>query len=356
MIDQNAAVVSELGEVDGALQAIEGGQSVNSVGSKAWANKLRKRAQTLSKELDTGYMELGKILYEVCSINIDNVKTNKPVFTLWGYDTFADYAEKELNLHRKKAERYRSIWYTLDVRLKNLDDASKARLVSLGSSKMRELVRVVDENNANPWLDLAERVSCVQLEAKVKQAIDDAKKAQAQQKLASQVTGGETSLIEGTPFGDETDDVLGAATPSGAPADQDDDDDDSEPDAVGDGGAVSKAPSQVAMASAIPLEGEDIQFMHFGLFPEQFLIVAEALERVKELSKSDKKGHNLSMICTDFLATNDFIGGAHADETKARYLSKIEKLMGVRLVAVDVKSKDVVYGIGTLEKMSKAGS
>ena len=348
MTDLNVAEV-ETGD-EGTLQALEGGQSSNSIGSKAWANKLRKRAQTLSKELDTGYMELGKILYEVCSVNIDNVKgSDKPVFTLWGYETFADYAEQELNLHRKKAERLRSIWYTLDIRLKKLDEVSKARLVGLGSSKMRQLTRVLDENNAKPWLDLAERISYVQLEAKVKQAIDDAKKQAAQQKLASQVTGGEASLVEGTPFGDSTDDVLAGEVAIGAPSDDDADD----VEDIGAGGATSKAPSASAQASAVPLDGEDMQFMHFGLFPEQYLIVADALERVKELSKSDKKGHNLSMICTDFLATNDFVGGSHAEETTARYLSKIEKLLGVRLVAVDVKTKDVVYGIGTLEKMAK---
>ena len=36
--------------------------SVSTRGSKAWATKIRKRAKALSTELDTGYMEMAKIL------------------------------------------------------------------------------------------------------------------------------------------------------------------------------------------------------------------------------------------------------------------------------------------------------
>jgi len=328
------------------LQALEGGKSSNILGSKAWANKVRKRAQVLSKELDVGYMELGKILYEVCATPIDNVKGGKPVFTTWGHETFAHYAEEELGLHRKKAERLRTIWYTLEVRLSGLDETSKKRLIDLGSGKMRQLARVLDVPNAAAWLDLAERTPCANLEAKVKQAIEEAKRSLAQQKVASSVIGGETSLVEGTPFGDETDEA--GATPG------DDEESEDAEEGTEEGGAAGKAPSDIAMASAVPLDGEDMQFMHFGLFPEQYLIVGDALTRAGELSGSSKKGHNLSMICTDFLATNDFVGGPKAEETRARYLAKIERLLGCRLIAVDVKSKDVVYGLGTLEKLAKS--
>ncbi len=75
----------------------------------------------------------------------------------------------------------------------------------------------------------------------------------------------------------------------------------------------------------------------------QCKMVDEALERSKQLSRSDKDGHNLALICTDFLATNSF-GKKDDPDMLARYLFKIESLLGVRLIALDTKTSDLVYG------------
>ncbi len=75
----------------------------------------------------------------------------------------------------------------------------------------------------------------------------------------------------------------------------------------------------------------------------QCSMVDEALERSKQLSRSNKDGHNLALICTDFLATNSF-GKEDDPDMLARYFFKIESLLGVRLIALDTKTSDLVYG------------
>jgi hypothetical protein len=81
--------------------------------------------------------------------------------------------------------------------------------------------------------------------------------------------------------------------------------------------------------------------------------VGAALQRASQLSGSPKDGHNLTLICTDFLATNDFLTAS--GETKLRYLAKIEQLLGLRLIVVNPDCSEVLHGMDTLEKLSRAG-
>ena len=54
----------------------------------------------------------------------------------------------------------------------------------------------------------------------------------------------------------------------------------------------------------------------------------------------------LDMVITDFLATNDF---AKTDDkvNLLRYLKRMENALGVRLVALDPDTKEIVYGLET---------
>jgi len=77
---------------------------------------------------------------------------------------------------------------------------------------------------------------------------------------------------------------------------------------------------------------------NFKLFGPQRENVDRALEKAGEMSGSDKDGHNLDLICTDFLATN-----AGVDSVQD-VLRKMEKTLGVRLVAYVEEDDSVVYG------------
>jgi hypothetical protein len=313
--------------------------SVSTRGSKAWATKIRKRAKALSTELDTGYMEMAKILYEVFDCPVDGDPKNLSVISAWGHSSFKDYVENELGMHYKKATRLRAIWYVLEVHLKDLDPRFKERLVALGASKMRELVRVLSDDNIERWLEIAEREPYTVLLDKIQRAVLKSRKDE----LTAQLAGSEPSS-EGTPFPE------GAMAMGGG-----------EDNTEGDGfeGADATAPQPDALnADTTDLFGAgELKMESFMLAPQQQLNVLTALERAGELTKSTKKGHNLDMICLDFLATNDFVSATKKDESRSRYLAKVEQLLGIRIIAVDAKRPtDVVYGINTLSTLSGEGS
>jgi hypothetical protein len=67
-----------------------------------------------------------------------------------------------------------------------------------------------------------------------------------------------------------------------------------------------------------------------------------AVRRAKDLSESDKRGHNLDLICTHFLGTNDF--GKNKNKNRKRLLSDLEKSLGLRLVALEKDSLEIFYG------------
>jgi hypothetical protein len=341
------------------LEAAHEDPSPKEPGGEHWARAIRVKAKNLVIRLESGYMELGKVLYELCVTPINNVPGGRPVFASWGFTSFGDYAEKELGIHRKKAERLRNIWYVIEVRLKDLPKDLRNRLTQLGSSKMRVLTRVLDVSNAAAWLDLAESIPYVQLEQKVNKALDIAKREQVTKSLESSVDGGAAALVEGTPFDDAVarTKIAKQFDVEGGAEDVDDDSEEvSENPAVTRGFTEAEAaePTGRQIAAAVPLESEDLQFMHFAFYPDQYLTVQDALVRAQELSQSEKKSHNLSLICLDYLATNDFMGGAARDESRMKYLAKIERLLGLRLVAVDARSKEVCYGIRTLETLAQA--
>lgn len=99
----------------------------------------------------------------------------------------------------------------------------------------------------------------------------------------------------------------------------------------------------------VPVQEEKVKNRNFALFPEQEENVNRALSRAKEMSNSDKLGHNLDLICTDFLATNDFL---KSDDRKMwkRFLSKYEEILKMDIVVLNPRTKKVWYGAEKLKK------
>ncbi len=280
-------------------KAIQGEKSTSIVGSKPWASKLRHRAKELAGFLENGYMEMAHILYQVYDTPVDGDRRRGALYTAWGFDSFAEYAEKELQINRKRAERLRKIWYVLEVEMKDLDPDLKQRIVNLGFCKVRELIRVLTVRNAKPWIDRAENMTYYELEANV----NDERRRQGANEAMLQAESADSK---------ETDD---------APAPE-------------------------------PPPPEILTREIFGFYPAQLANVRKAIEMAQKLSHSDKKSHNLDMICLDFLATNDFVAGD--TDARLRYIAKLERVLGLRLVAVGPDG-DVLYGVDTLELAASAG-
>jgi len=278
------------------LRAIQGGKS--ETGSRKWANKVRRRCKELAKELDTGYMEMARLLYQVYDTPVDGDPKNRAWFREWGYATFGDWSEAELGIHQRQAERLKRVGWVLEVELRGLDPRVKQEIIHLGFSKVRELVRVLTVKNAADWVARALECSYPELT----HVIQKYESAQEQRRDELEAAG------------EDPDDHM--------------DDDDEIPPA------------------------ERFEFQHFKLFEPQLENVLAALQRASELTKSDKKGHNLDMICMDFLATNDFLK-ADDPRAKARFVAKMERLLGVRLVMIDPDTNDVMYGLDSLEAMAR---
>lgn len=313
----------------------------SNVGSKSWANKVRSEAKAAVKSLDTGYIELGRILYTVWNTPIDGDPNNAAVFTLWGYDTFGEYAEGDLGLKRRTAERMRQIWAVLHVQMKDIPADLRKRIVGLGISKVRSLVPLfADEGQSltkrkvEAWVKAGEKHSVAIFEGMVKKARDELKLLSG------------SSSSEGTDDEDESEDeTVGDVTVT-------DDGDDAPP--VGkpsENRPKGKAPVVTSDDAGLP-DPEPLEFQHFPLYPEQNEVVKEALKRAEELSGSDKRGHNLTLICTDFISTNDFFQG-QPKKSRQRLLQKIEANLGLKLIALDGSDRSILYGEKTLSAISE---
>jgi hypothetical protein len=303
-------------------------------GTEAWGRRIRAEAQELATRIDETYLDLAERLYLIWDTPKDGDKNNPSICSYWTgkdgkrYASFDAYVGEELKIHPKKAQRLKRVWYKLGIELAALDPAIRQRFSRLGFSKARELVSVLTLKNAEKWLEKAETSTYLQLSKTVEayRAERDLRRAQRQQE--AQVNG---TLAISTPSG------LPSSPISPAPKRDDDDEED-----------VLKIDSKLAQLKS------DIVMKSFGLYPDQVESVELALRRAAELSHSSKKSHNLSLICLDFIATNTF--SVANEEMRLRFLQKFETLLGFKLVVIDPLSKEVVYGIETLENLASAHS
>jgi hypothetical protein len=279
-------------------------------GSSEWGQRLLKETKSLVEQVEVGYMQLAHRLWLAHDTPVDGDPSRPPIYTTFGYSTFREYADKGLNFHYKKAERLRAMWKVLAIDL-SLDEKMLQRFSNLGVSKVRELVRegVLTTRNVEAWLSKAESMSYQKVDMTVRKYLDD----KALQKASREAE--ELFNPKGTA---DIDDAADAA--------------------AGEDIRRIEETHVSSMTFQAPLVGDQIE------------TVLLAFKRAEELSGSDKKGYNLSLICLDFLATNDFKFAN--EEQRIRFLAKYENLMGLKLVVVDPEAEEIVYGMETLEKLA----
>lgn len=106
------------------------------------------------------------------------------------------------------------------------------------------------------------------------------------------------------------------------------------------------------------IKDDDVKGMkglNFGrVFVEQHDIVMQALAIAEKQAESDKKGHLISLVCQDFVATNMAqTEGGQRDRSK--YFDKIAAQYGVKFIAVDIETGKVVHGNKLLDGLNKEG-
>lgn len=302
--------------------------------SPGFSESVRNRAKELAKTFDAAYLELSFVFYKISEEHEGEDGKRTCLYKQWGYQSLGDYSEAELNVHRRKAERLRLIWAVVFQKLEISSDLRK-RLIDLGVSRLRELVRVLTNENVLSWVDTAERSTYDTL-AKL---IGKAKDSKRKNELISHV---EATEAESVAYGASFDSPMNEL------------DEHSDSSIREDVFAEDRMESEELTGSAkqeAP-KVEECNFMQFALYPAQELNVLYALECAEKLSKSNKKGNLLDLICLDFLATNDFASKRDQKQVIATYLSKIEALLGVKLVAFKPETQEPVYGARTLERLA----
>jgi hypothetical protein len=265
-------------------------------GTESWSAKVRNRARTLAEVLDKGYLELGELIYLITNMRVNNDPLQPGIYTLWGYRNVNDYIVKELGIGLARAQALRRIYEKLNSpELIDLPKPLVKRLLARGWTAVREVMRVLTMENAEHWISAMEHLHHEALVA----AISEAKQQHMLRKRAGEDT-----------------------------------------------------PDSVHLAHDI----ERYQLMsnhRFWFFADQLDIVEQALQRAGSLSDATNKSKQLELICLDFLATNDFKAGSSEVE-RARYLAKIEAVLGTRLVAIDPDTCNIEYGLEALEALSQA--
>jgi hypothetical protein len=207
----------------------------------------------------------------------------------WGCKSIAQLAEMEEIGARKGEYLVRNYdWFKVKH---PLPEALDARLLKLPWTKVRELVGIMTSENAIKWLAIAESVSRDELTRKTKAEKESPSTASTSDDAQTQQAAAEIFVRRAFALAD---------TP-----DHDSD--------------------------------------------TQASVVGAALKRAAQLSGSEKEGHNLTLICLDFLATNDF--RTSTGEAKLQYLTKIETLLGLGLIVVNPDGTQVIFGGETLNRL-----
>ena len=216
------------------------------------------------------------------AIKMSEVYDNSAYLT-WGYETWEEYVDGALEFQPRKARYLVSIAKWFGA----LNKPVQKWVAKLGWTKAKELVNRVTNENAAEWKKKLEGKSYRQLLEML-----------SEQKAAIGAGSGGSGDGEG---GGDGDGLAGTVRPS-----------------------TFKA----------------------SLFPEQMDVVEGAIAKAQEVSQSEKVGHNLSMICVEYLANNAAISDAES------YLAHVEKLLGVKLVAYRESTETIVYGDALLERVA----
>lgn len=277
-------------------------------GTESWSTRIRRRAKQLSTAIDRGELELAEILWTVYDTPIDGDANRGPVWAGWGFDSFAHYAEEELGLKRRKAERLRQIWMNVEVRLKDrVDRKLKKRLYNLGWTKVREIAPLLTPKNFEKWVKMAEEKTYADLTAHTKvfrERVAEARERRDRIRLFE--------TVEETDEYKEEEDLLDT---------------------------IKDDPHEMHM-----------QVMGVRMDEDQRETVDRALAQAAKVTGSDQRSRNLSLICLDFVAHSGL--DKKGSNPVARYMSRLEQSTGVRIIAVDPETKDVVYGMGALNDLA----
>lgn len=272
---------------------------------------LREEARNLVQEIEHKYWDLGRALYDVYDgvpggyrglTGSSSREDRRSLFEKWGYKNFCDYCENEVGIRKRTGENLRFAYYWFAIQ-QPMPPHVVADLVSIGRSKMYLLSGVATLDSVTLWIEKAKELT-----------FEDLKKAIKTAKAVTSVRNVDTEEKDASGF-------VGSSAP-----------------------VEENAPKQ-------PPKPEEFHQVNVPLADAQFDTWKTAFDRAKKLTNSDKTGHNFELICQDFLANNDFSNTQEKDRTA--YLAKMERRLGVLIIAIDPNSGAPIHGRDLLWRMIK---
>lgn len=98
-----------------------------------------------------------------------------------------------------------------------------------------------------------------------------------------------------------------------------------------------------AHVSGTSIPVETVHRITVGLYGAQYENFEKAMEIAGQLARSDKQGHLLDLVCTEFLA--QYVGQKNIrSKALKRYVAMIERGFGVRIIVVDPDTDKIVAG------------
>jgi hypothetical protein len=284
-------------------------------------NQLREEARTLIQEIDRKYWDLGRVLWDV----YDGVpggyralmsgegsrKDRVALFEKWGYKNFGEYCENEVGLRKRTAENLRFAYYYFAIQ-QEMPDNIVEQLMSIGRSKVYLLAGIATKSSIALWLEKAKELTFEEL----KKAVQTAKAVAAGKNVDNEEREPQ-SIKAGSSSADESD---GEDEEKYQPKDL-------------------PQPDQWHVISG-------------NMVTEQYEVYQAALKRAGDVTGSDKVGYNLDFICQDFLANNNFSNIKEKD--RSTYLSKMERRIGLSIIAVDTNTGKPVHGRDLLWRLIEA--
>jgi len=276
-------------------------------------NQLRSEAKTLVREISHKYWDLGRVLWDVYdgvpggyrSLMVgDGSRQNRTsLFEKWGYKNFGEYCDQEVGIQKRTGENLRYAYYYFAIQ-QEMPESVIDELVSIGRSKVYLLSGVATRDSISIWLEKAKELTFEEL----KKAI----------KAAKAVSAGRNVDTEEREMPEE----------------------------------LASSPVQTADAGVKQLQRpEALHTIQAGLYDAQLETWQSALGRAQGLTGSEKIGHNLELICQDFLANNDF--SKVKDKDRSAYIAKMERRLGVLVIAIDPNTGKPVHGRDLLWRMIK---
>lgn len=207
---------------------------------------------------------------------LHNISVEKK-FMEWGFKTMQEYVEKELDFGYRKAQYLIGIWSYFGVEVG--DPTVLEKVAGLGWPKVKELRNVVTKSNVDEWVEKAARLSAVELAAVIREARESGKRFVS-------------------PSIDSDDDAI-------QPED------------------VTESVGEVAPRNA----------MQFRFYDEQYKIVTDALALAREKGSTDVRSNQLSLICLEFLATNEKTGLTVKERVKTTF-KQLADQFGVDIIVI----------------------